>query len=155
MNRNEPGMSLVVKTVTRLTVGLILVYGIYITFYGHLSPGGGFGGGVIVALALIHYVLAYGKKVGSKSLGEDAAKVLESISGIMFVTVGLVGLLTAILFFVNIFGRGAPLRLFGPGSVLACDIALSLSVAAGLFSVFVILVLSRITAKPPKQVKHE
>lgn len=50
MKSNEQGMTLIVKTVTRLTIGLILMYGIYITLHGHLGPGGGFAGGVIVAL---------------------------------------------------------------------------------------------------------
>ena len=40
------GMSVIVKTVTRLTVGLIFLYGIYIVLHGHLTPGGGFAGGV-------------------------------------------------------------------------------------------------------------
>jgi len=44
---HEKGMSLIVKTITRLTVGLILLYGIYIVLHGHVSPGGGFAGGVI------------------------------------------------------------------------------------------------------------
>ena len=38
---HEQGMSVIVKTITRLTVGLILLYGIYILSHGHLSPGGG------------------------------------------------------------------------------------------------------------------
>ena len=47
----EQGMSLIVKTITRLTVGLILLYGIYIVSHGHVSPGGGFAGGGIIALS--------------------------------------------------------------------------------------------------------
>ena len=43
---NEQGMSLIVKTITRLTVGLIILYGIYIVLHGHVSPGGGFAGGI-------------------------------------------------------------------------------------------------------------
>jgi len=56
---HEQGMSVIVKTITRLTVGLILLYGIYILSHGHLSPGGGFAGGVIVALSFVHLMLAY------------------------------------------------------------------------------------------------
>lgn len=50
--RDDKGMTLIVKTVTRLTLGFILLYGIYISLNGHISPGGGFAGGVIVALSL-------------------------------------------------------------------------------------------------------
>ena len=44
------GMSLVVKTVTGWLKAFILLFGIYIVLYGHLTPGGGFAGGVVVAL---------------------------------------------------------------------------------------------------------
>jgi multicomponent Na+:H+ antiporter subunit B len=62
MKQSEPGMGIIVKTITRLTVGLILIYGIYIVLQGHLGPGGGFAGGVIAALSFIHLVLAFGKE---------------------------------------------------------------------------------------------
>lgn len=58
---HDKGMSLIVKVITRLTVGLILLFGIYIVLHGHVSPGGGFAGGVIIALSFIHLMLAYGK----------------------------------------------------------------------------------------------
>ncbi|MBU3958757.1 MAG: hypothetical protein KKE91_02725, partial [Candidatus Omnitrophica bacterium] len=61
MQNKEPGMTLIVKTITRLTVGLILLYGIYIVLHGHLTPGGGFAGGVIIALSFVHLMLAFGK----------------------------------------------------------------------------------------------
>jgi len=64
MNKtNEKGMSLIVKTITRLTVGIMLLYGIYIISHGHLTPGGGFAGGVIIALSFVNLMLAYGKVV--------------------------------------------------------------------------------------------
>ena len=63
---HDAGMSLIVKVITRLTVGLILLYGIYIVLHGHISPGGGFAGGVIIALSFVNLMLAYGKDVALK-----------------------------------------------------------------------------------------
>ena len=40
------GMTVIVKTVTRWVKVFIFLYGIYIIITGHLSPGGGFAGGV-------------------------------------------------------------------------------------------------------------
>ena len=68
----EKGMSLIVKTVTKLTLGFILLYGIYVALTGHLSPGGGFAGGVIVALSFIHVMLAFGKEAALKKLRSRA-----------------------------------------------------------------------------------
>lgn len=61
-------MTLIVKTVTRLTLGFIFLYGVYVTLNGHASPGGGFAGGVIVALSFVHIMLAFGKEVALKGL---------------------------------------------------------------------------------------
>lgn len=38
------GMGVTVKTVTRWLKGPILLFGIYLIMYGHITPGGGFGG---------------------------------------------------------------------------------------------------------------
>ncbi|MBU2221028.1 MAG: hypothetical protein KJ722_00260, partial [Candidatus Omnitrophica bacterium] len=80
MNYNpKTGMSLIVKTITRLTVGLILLFGIYIILHGHLSPGGGFAGGVIVALSFVHLMLAFGKDTAVAKISSNLASNLESI----------------------------------------------------------------------------
>ena len=47
------GMTVIVKKTTQLIAGMIFLYGIYIIVHGHLTPGGGFAGGVITC-RLIH-----------------------------------------------------------------------------------------------------
>ena len=39
MRNPDKGMTLIVKEVTRLTVGLIFLFGIYIMLHGHITPG--------------------------------------------------------------------------------------------------------------------
>ena len=41
------GMTIIVKTISSWVKILIFLFGIYIILYGHISPGGGFAGGVI------------------------------------------------------------------------------------------------------------
>lgn len=136
----EKGMSLIVKTITRLTVGLILLYGIYILSHGHLSPGGGFAGGVIIALSFIHLMLAYGKDVALKKLPIPAASFFESFGALLFLTIALLGFLGGYFFF-NFIPKGKPFMLFSAGIIPFCNIAISLKVGAGLFAIFVALVL--------------
>ena len=64
LDKPRPGMSMIVRTVTRWLKGPILLFGIYIVLYGHITPGGGFGGGVIIACAFILVMLALGGRVG-------------------------------------------------------------------------------------------
>lgn len=137
---HEAGMSLIVKTVTRLTVGLILLFGIYIVLHGHISPGGGFAGGVIIALSFIHLMLAYGKEAAFKKLSKARASFFESMGAIMFLGIALLGF-TGGYFFLNFIAKGEPFKLFSAGIIPLCNIAICLKVGAGLFAIFVALVL--------------
>lgn len=147
MRNNEPGMTLIVKTITRLTVGLILLYGIYIVLHGHISPGGGFAGGVIIALSFIHLMLAFGREVALKKLSEAVASILESLGGLLFLSIAILGFMGG-YFFLNFFiNKGKPFDLFSAGIIPLCNIAISLKVGAGLFAIFVVLVLFKGTEK--------
>jgi multicomponent Na+:H+ antiporter subunit B len=139
----EKGMSLIVKTITRLTVGLILLYGIYIISHGHISPGGGFAGGIIIALSFVHLMLAYGKEAALKKLPKATASFLESMGAILFLGIAILGF-TGGYFFLNFISKGEPLRLFSAGIIPLCNIAISLKVGAGLFAIFVALVLLKL-----------
>lgn len=136
MKNKEPGMTLIVKTITRLTVGLILIYGFYIVIRGHISPGGGFAGGVIIALSFIHLLLAFGKEEVLKKVSEQRALIFSSLGAIAFLIITHLG-------FRGI--RVAPseehFRVFGAGLIPLSDIAAALLVGAGLFVIFLDLTL--------------
>ncbi|MFH1801044.1 MAG: MnhB domain-containing protein [Candidatus Omnitrophota bacterium] len=136
----QEGMSVIVKTITRLTVGLILLYGIYILSHGHVSPGGGGAGGVIIALSFVHLMLAYGKETAFKKIPKAAVSFFEGMGAIIFLAIALFGF-TSGYFFLNFISKGEPFRLFSAGIIPLCNIAISLKVGAGLFAIFVALVL--------------
>lgn len=136
----KAGMSLIVKTVTRLTVGLILLFGIYIVLHGHLSPGGGFAGGVIIALSFVHLMLAFGKEAAVSRVSKGMASNLESIGALMFLGVALLGFAGG-SFFLNILDKGAPFKLFSAGTIPLSNAAIGLKVGVGLFAIFLALVI--------------
>ncbi len=140
MKQDQAGMTLIVKTITRLTVGLILLYGIYIVLHGHLTPGGGFPGGVIIALSFIHLMLAFGKETALKKLDQIRASLFESAGAIMFLSIASLGFVGG-YFFLNFIGKGRPFNLFSAGTIPLCNIAICLKVGAGLFLIFVTLVV--------------
>ena len=143
----KQGMTLIVKTITRLTVGLILFYGIYIVFHGHLSPGGGFPGGVIIALSFIHLLLAFGKDVALKRFNQVRASFVENLGAIMFLSIALLGF-SGGYFFFNFLKRGQPFALFSAGNIPLYNIAICFKVGAGLFIIFLALVILQ---KPGKE----
>lgn len=137
---HDKGMSVIVKTITRLTVGLILLYGVYILLHGHVSPGGGFAGGVIIALSFIHLMLAYGKEVALKRIPKSVVSFFEGFGAIMFLSIALLGFIGG-HFFLNFLPKGDEFELFSAGIIPLCNIAISLKVGAGLFAIFIALTL--------------
>ena len=55
------GMTLIVKTISSWVKMLVFLFGIYIILFGHISPGGGFAGGVILACSYVLIMLAFGR----------------------------------------------------------------------------------------------
>jgi multicomponent Na+:H+ antiporter subunit B len=93
-------------TGSRLLAPLILLLGAYVFINGHLTPGGGFQGGAILASAVLLLLLTY----PSRRFGHRMIAVVESISGLAFVLIGVLGLLLAGGFLDN---RILPLGEFG------------------------------------------
>lgn len=139
-NNKQSGMTLIVKTVTRWTVLLIMLYGWYITLFGHLGPGGGFAGGVIVVLSFIHIILAYGKDFVISKINETLAGVLETTGGLLFLSIAILGLATGI-FFKDFLGKGEVFSLFSGGIILPANIAIMIKVGFGMLSAFLCLIL--------------
>ncbi|MDA3940149.1 MAG: hypothetical protein PF693_12735 [Spirochaetia bacterium] len=141
------GMSLIVKTVTRWVKVFIFLFGVYLIITGHLSPGGGFSGGVIIACSYILLTLAFGKEFTLNRFGTGIAKVLDSSSALIFLIVGLLGFGSGGVFFANYLQKrfpGEELSLLGSGNILISNIAIGIKVASSLFLVFIILSVLRL-----------
>ncbi|MFA5008378.1 MAG: MnhB domain-containing protein [Candidatus Omnitrophota bacterium] len=140
MNQNN-GMSVIVKTVTRLLAGFILLYGIHIVLHGHISPGGGFAGGFIIALSYILFMLAFGKEEILKRVPQPMISLLESLGALMFLAIAVFGFFGG-YFFANWLPKGIPFKLFSAGTIPISNVALALlEVSLGLFGIFLVLVL--------------
>ena len=50
---------LILRVVTKLLAGLIMLFGFYVQFHGDYSPGGGFQAGIIMAAAIIIYGIVF------------------------------------------------------------------------------------------------
>ncbi len=133
------GMSLIVKTITNIVIGFIFLYGLYIILHGHLTPGGGFAGGVIIAGVFVLKYLAYGSSKAGEKKSSIISSVFESVGALLFVGIALLGLLLTGVFFLNFIPRGTPLHLLSAGIIPLCNIAIGIKVGAGLFSIFLAL----------------
>ncbi len=134
MKQND-GMTFIVKTVTRISVWMILLYGFYIILHGHLTPGGGFGGGVIIALAFLNVMLAYGRKDTASWLNISFLHDVEAASAIMFLVMGVLGISLGGAFLANFISKGQLFHLISAGSILPLNIIIGIKVGMSLFLV--------------------
>ncbi|MDZ7316606.1 MAG: hypothetical protein ONA69_09095 [candidate division KSB1 bacterium] len=139
------GMSLIVKTVTRLTIWIILLYGIYIILHGHLTPGGGFAGGVVIALALLNVTLAYGREFVEKWLRLPIVEHVESVCSLAYLLIGILGILWGGAFFVNFLSKGELFHLISAGTLPILNIIIGLKVAVSLFLVVWVIAAVRVS----------
>ena len=136
------GMSTIVKRITPLVTGLVFLYGIYIVLHGHLTPGGGFAGGAIIAGAFILLILAFGssslnlkKEVAGSSNTESAAILMVTILALMALLFGVK------VFFTNFLPKGAPGELISAGAIPLYNIFIGIEVAGAILTIFLALVI--------------
>ncbi len=133
-------MTFLVKTITRLTLGFILLYGVYITFSGHIAPGGGFAGGVIVALSFIHIMLAFGKEVALKRLRAYMLRLSISLGALAFLYIIMLNFTGWCVPLNLFFTKTIPCSIFNNETTIPfCEMII---VGGGLFAIFVALVLA-------------
>jgi len=143
-------MSKIVRTVANQLMLLVLVFGLYVIMHGHVTPGGGFQGGAVIASGVVMLIVAFGSGQIKKSLRERHLSLVESSGALLFILVAFAGIGT--VFFYNflvgsrIFG-GIPPTGSNPGDVWTggviplMNLAVGLKVIAGLSAVVLALAL--------------
>jgi len=119
--------SLILYTGCRFLFPLILLFGAYIFIHGHLTPGGGFQGGAVIASAFLLTMLGCWEWGG---INRKRFKITESLSGLIFVVVGLLGLFYGGYFLLNYLPKGMPNELFSAGIIPIIYIAIGFKVGS-------------------------
>jgi len=143
-------MSVVVRTVSRVVVPVALAFGAYVIMHGHLTPGGGFQGGAVVASVVALLVVAFGGERWRR--WKEALLSLEDVGAMAFVILAFLGV--GATFFRNVLAGsgglfGAPVPQLGPnpgalntaGTLPLMNWAVGFKVIAGLGAVVLLLAL--------------
>ena len=129
----------ILTAATRILVSLILLFSVYMLLRGHNEPGGGFIGGLIAAIAIALYAIAFGA-----GAARDAMRIDPRILAIIGLAIALgAGLLSAVLseppftgvwWFVGASGddKGLPLS-----NILVFDIGVYLGVIGSVLTLVV------------------
>ncbi len=135
-------MTLIVKKVSALISGLVFLYGCYIILHGHLTPGGGFAGGTIIAGSFILLIIANGIQYFRLKKEKEGSSMAEGAGILLFLLLSTCGLiLTTHVFFRNFLPSGIPGNLISAGSIPLYNIFVGIEVAAGLLSIFLAFVI--------------
>jgi multicomponent Na+:H+ antiporter subunit B len=87
-----PHASPIMRVIGALVTPFVLMFGIYVTAHGHYGPGGGFAGGVIMAVAVVVVRMVLPTSI-SHRLFPPGLGVWLMVAGVgLFVAVGLVTL---------------------------------------------------------------
>ncbi|MCC7449491.1 MAG: cation:proton antiporter [Anaerolineae bacterium] len=134
-------MTVIVRTIVRGLLPTLLVFGAYIVTYGHLTPGGGFQGGMIIVGTVMSFYLAYGYNIVRRFREEDL-DLTEHIGALAYLFTGLLGVFFGTLFLTNVIRGGEPGSLLSGGIILALNFVVGLKVASGTLLVLLILLES-------------
>ncbi|NCN04755.1 MAG: hypothetical protein GW949_03910 [Spirochaetales bacterium] len=130
---------------------VVLVFGFYVMLYGHLSPGGGFQGGVVIASGIVF--LALGGKEGASTRLTEAGVLarLEAMAFFFLVLAAFLGMFMGSGFFTNFLaGVGLP----SVGFIILLNIIIGLKVGAGI-GFMGIAMLSRVEGAKGEEVNHD
>jgi multicomponent Na+:H+ antiporter subunit B len=90
--------TVVIRTICRVLVPFIQLFGLYVIVHGPVSPGGGFQGGVIVGTSMILLALSYDLSTAEARASHKIRIAMDSIGSLMFAGIGLLALLAGGLF---------------------------------------------------------
>ena len=127
-----PATSDLVRTAGLGLIGFLVLLGLYVAAHGALTPGGGFQGGVVLAVGSLQVYLA-GEFLAFRRLNPipliDAA---HGAGAAWYIGVGLLGLAVSGTFLTNVLPLGTPGDLLSAGSIPLLNLGIALEVAGGL-----------------------
>ena len=133
------GMSLLTKTALRWHIPFIFLFGLYLLMFGHLSPGGGFQGGVILATISIVLSVVYGTGYDRAKLSPTLKRLAEAGGALLFLLLGVVGIVSGEYYLANLsvgFDIGTVGEVYSSGTIFWLNIFSGLKVAGGLGIIF-------------------
>ena len=94
--------SMILKIISFPISIILICLGIMTVLGGHITPGGGFQGGAMIASGIILSVLVYGPGNSPLELSHLYIEVLESVGALGFIVFGLIGLFVGGFYLYNV-----------------------------------------------------
>jgi multisubunit Na+/H+ antiporter MnhB subunit len=124
--------STIVDLVSRKLVPYILLFGLYLISYGHLSPGGGFQGGAVLSSGVLLLCLSRGVKATRLLFTSRAVSALEMAAYSLFLIMAAAGMAVGMSFLGNFLPLGRIGKVPSAGFILFLNLVIGLEVGAGI-----------------------
>ncbi len=132
----EPLGDTILQQVANILSPMIVIFGIYVILNGHLSPGGGFSGGAIIATGLILYLTAHGFEQTERFLNERVIQVLTVAALSFYCFAKAYSFYTGANGLESFIGTGTPGNLFSAGLIVYLNICVGIVVACTMYSFY-------------------
>ena len=116
-----------------MVLPLTLVYVFYLILHGHLSPGGGFQGGVLVVAVIILIYLGHGYETTCRAISPRLMHDSEGFASILYIALAMLGVVCGVNFCQNVlYYHGNIGELFSSGTVLWMNLTVGMKVFTGI-----------------------
>ncbi len=122
----------IVSVISRKLAPFVLLFGFYLVSYGHLTPGGGFQGGVIIASGLVLIMLGQDADRVDQVVHVRLFGLAEAASLLTFLAVGVAGMFAGGAFLRVLFRVGTEGRIRDALFVFGLNLVIGLKVGAGM-----------------------
>lgn len=132
---------------------LTAVYILYVILHGHLSPGGGFQGGVLMVALVALVYLGHGYERTVEAFSYHLLHKAEGYASIFYVALGLLGVAVGMQFAQNVlYQHGAVGDLYSTGTIFLMNVTVGIKVITGVGSI-ALLMLAALREESEKEVK--
>lgn len=117
---------IILRVIVQFIVPFIFVFGLYVIFNGHLSPGGGFSGGAILGAGLSLYAASFGIEHVRKFFSFKTFSRCISIALLFY------ALVKGYAFMMSAAGLDTGIPLGTPGNLFSAGLILPLNICVGI-----------------------
>jgi len=137
--------SVIVRLTCRFLTPFVMLYALYIVSHGHYFPGGGFQGGVLLAVSFILLIIGEGTERVGNMLPEKLKIVLISGGVMLFAAIGLLSIVFSEKFLdygaIPFFALAEPyVRYY---MILFVEIGIAMTVMGVLYAIFLNTITER------------
>ena len=116
------------------------VYILYIILHGHLSPGGGFQGGVLIVALVALVCLGHGYQKTIETFSYHLLHTAEGYASIFYVALGLLGVAVGAQFAQNVlYTQGAVGDLYSAGTIFWMNVTVGVKVITGVGAISLLM----------------